>query len=91
MRRLWAQCGQASIEVLALVPVMVLLLLAAVQVMAMLAGVSAAQDDARARAMSVAGAAGTTAVVTGTATIPVLPGLGWHLPMASVRVGVRVP
>jgi uncharacterized protein (UPF0333 family) len=85
------QRGQASIEVLALVPVMVLLLIVAVQVMAMLAGASAAQDDARARAMAAHGASGSTVVVTGASTVPVLPALGWHMRAPSMRVGVRLP
>jgi len=83
--------GQASIEVLALVPVMVLLLIVAVQVMAMLAGASAAQDDARVRALAATGVAGSTTVVTGTATVPAMPALGWHMSAPSVRVGVRLP
>jgi uncharacterized protein (UPF0333 family) len=85
------QRGQASIEVLALVPVMVLLLIVAVQVMAMLAGASAAQDDARVRAMGVHGAAGTTTVVTGAAVVPVIPVLGWHVVAPVMRAGVRLP
>ena len=85
------QQGQASIEVLALVPVMVLLLIVVVQVMSMLAGASAAQDDARVRAMGAHGASGTTAVVTGASTVPVLPALGWRMRAPSMRAGVRVP
>ena len=83
--------GQASVEVLALVPAMVLVLLAAVAVMTLLAGASAAQDDARTRAMAATGDAGTMTVVTGTASVPVLPGLGWHMTAPVVRLGVRLP
>ena len=86
--------GQASVEVLALLPVLVMLVLVALQVMAMMAAAGAAQDDARAKAMA-AGAHGTasgnTTVVTGTAPVPVLAGLGWQVPDRAMRVGVRLP
>jgi hypothetical protein len=59
--------------------------------MAMLAGASAAQDDARARAMAAHGASGSTAVVTGASTVPVLAALGWHMQAPSMRVAVRLP
>lgn len=83
--------GQASIEVLALVPAAVLVLIAALQVAAMLAGVSSAQDDARTRALGAGGASGATAVVTGTATVPVMGVLGWRRDAVRVHASVRLP
>lgn len=85
------ECGQASIEVLALVPALVLLMLIAVQVASMLAGASAAQDDARTRALAATGSGGVTTVVTGSATVPTVAGLGWRVPQARVRASVRLP
>lgn len=83
--------GQASIEVLALVPAVVLLLLAALQVASMLAAVAAAQDDARGRALGARGPAGATTVVTGTSAVPALRLMAWRRDAVHVRASVRLP
>lgn len=86
------QRGQASLELLALLPIIVGAALVAVQVAGMLAASSAAQDRARERAMQATGRAGTVLTVTGTARAPRLPGLPGAAP-DGVRVvaSVRAP
>ncbi len=71
--------GQASIEVLALVPVLVLVAFGAVWVATMLADVSRVQDEARVRALAATGASGTTTVITRSRGA------------VTVRVGIRLP
>jgi len=71
--------GQASIEVLALVPVLVLVAFGAVWVATMLADVSRAQDEARVRALAATGVSGTTTVITRSRGA------------VTVRVGIRLP
>ncbi len=71
--------GQASIEVLALVPVLVLVAFGAVWAATMLADVSRAQDEARVRALVATGDSGTTTVITRSHGA------------ATVRVGIRLP
>ncbi|MEI7521293.1 MAG: hypothetical protein WCK40_08100 [Thermoleophilia bacterium] len=83
--------GQASIEVLSLVPVLVLLAIAAVQVATMLAAASAAQDDARQRAVAATGPSGAIVTVTGAARMPVMPVLGRRFDPATARAGIRLP
>ena len=85
------EMGQASIEVLSLVPILVLLAIAAVQVAAMLAAASAAQDDARQRALAVTGPSGAMVTVTGAAPIPAMPALGRRFDPATARTGIRIP
>lgn len=86
-----AERGQASLEVLALVPILVLLALGAFAVASALAAASAAQDDARRRAMGATGGPGVTAVVTGVATMPAVPGIGWRPSPVRVRAAVVLP
>jgi len=83
--------GQASIEVLSLVPVLVLLAIAAVQVATMLAAASAAQDDARQRAVAATGPSGAMVTVVGTARMPAMPALGRRFDPATARAGIRLP
>ncbi len=80
------QRGQASLELLALLPIIVGAALVAVQVAGMLAASSAAQDRARSRAMQASGPSGTVLTVTGAARAPALPGLA----MGHVRVAASV-
>lgn len=67
------QRGQASLELIALVPIIVGAALVAVQVAGMLAASSAAQDRARERAIAATGRPGAMLTVTGTARPPALP------------------
>ena len=85
------EMGQASIEVLSLLPVLVLLAIAAVQVAAMLAAVSGAQDDARRRAVTATGRSGATVTVTGAARMPAMPILRHRFDPATVRAAIRLP
>lgn len=83
--------GQASVEVVALLPAVVLLVLVAVWAVSALFAVSAAQDDARRRALAATGSGGGVAVVTGVGTVPALPGLRWGRGGTSVTAAVRLP
>jgi hypothetical protein len=83
--------GQASLEVIALIPVLVIAALAAVQVVALLAAASSAQDDARRRALTATGDPGEWVTVTGVRRPPPLPGLGTRAAPVVARVGVRLP
>ncbi|MCX6410378.1 MAG: pilus assembly protein [Actinobacteria bacterium] len=85
------EMGQASIEVLSLLPVLVLLAIAAVQVAAMLAAASAAQDDARRRAVAATGRSGAMMTVTGVAPMPAMPTFGHGFDPATVRAAIRLP
>lgn len=82
--------GQAAVEVLAAIPLLVLAGLLAWQLMAVLAAGLRAERDVRARAMAASGPAGGVVVVTATAPVPtVLPGVrGLRVP---ARAGIRVP
>ncbi len=93
MRGAWWQRGQASVEVVALLPAVVLLVLAAVWAVALLNGTAAAQDDAWRRATAARGDGGHAAmqVVTGVATTPGVPAVGWGSGRATVTAGVRAP
>ena len=83
------QRGQASLELLALLPIIVGAALVAVQVAGMLAASSAAQDRARDRAMAATGRAGAMLTVTGTARAPGLPLLSSN--GVRVAASVRAP
>ncbi|MEI7794949.1 MAG: hypothetical protein WCI83_09935 [Thermoleophilia bacterium] len=85
------EMGQASIEVLSLLPVLVLLAIAAVQVASMLAAASGAQDDARRRAVAATGRSGAMVTVTGVARMPAMPMLGHGFDPATVRAAIRLP
>ncbi len=85
------EMGQASIEVLSLLPVLVLLAVAAVQVAAMLAAASGAQDDARRRAVGATGRSGALVTVTGVAPMPAMPMLGHGFDPATARAAIRLP
>jgi len=85
------EMGQASIEVLSLLPVLVLLAIAAVQVAAMLAAASAAHDDARRRAVAATGRSGAMMTVTGVAPMPPMPTLRHGFDPATVRAAIRLP
>jgi len=85
------QTGQASLEVLALLPVLIAVALAGVYVAGLLASVGQSQDRARAAAMRASGASGEVVTVTGASTVraPGLAGAGaakWR-----VRAAVRLP
>ncbi len=83
--------GQASLEVIALVPVIIVAALAAVQVVSLLAAASSAQDQARRRAMAATGASGEWVTVTGSTRPPRLAALGGRAAPVGVRVVVRLP
>ena len=83
--------GQASLEVIALVPVIIVAALAAVQVVSLLAAASSAQDQARRRAMAATGASGEWVTVTGSTRPPRLAALGGQAAPVGVRVVVRLP
>lgn len=83
--------GQATVEMLVLLPVLVIAALVAVQVVGMLAAASRAQDSARQRALVATGGTGATARVEGVARPPRLLPLGPRPDAITVRVGVRIP
>jgi len=83
--------GQASLEVLALLPVLIGVALAAVYLAGLLAAAGQSQDRARAAAMRATGTDGAVVTVTGASRPAprVLPGVAgdrWR-----VRAAVRVP
>lgn len=84
-----SQRGQASLELIALLPIIVGAALVAVQVAGMLAASSAAQDQARERALRASGANGAMVTVTGASRAPALPGLGTG--GITVTASVRAP
>jgi hypothetical protein len=72
--------GQAGVELLALVPVLVAAVLLAWQLIALLAAAGRAQDRARADALAATGPAGRALTVRAQVTLPgLLPGLGPRL------------
>lgn len=83
--------GQAALEVVALLPLLVALALLAVQVASVLGAASQAQDRARAKAMQVTGRPGSLVAVEGSARPPALTALGARGDAVRVRVAVRVP
>lgn len=89
--RLARQRGQASLEVLALLPVLIGVALAAVYLTGLLAAAGQSQDRARAAAMRATGEAGAVVTVTGAsrAAPPVLAGAA--APRLRVRAAVRLP
>lgn len=81
--------GQASLELLAMVPLVLLAALLAWQLVAVIAAGLHAQDDARARAMRAQGA-GEVRTVSATVPVPaLLPGARGMRIVA--RAGVRTP
>ncbi|MGA0069670.1 MAG: hypothetical protein ACO3PB_09480 [Miltoncostaeaceae bacterium] len=83
--------GQAALEVVALLPLLVGLALLAVQVAAVLGAVSEAQDRARSRALQATGRPGEVVTVHGSARPPALAALGPRGDAVRVRVAVRLP
>lgn len=85
------QDGQAAIELLAMVPVLIVVGLLAWQLMSVIGAGLRVQAELRVMAVrAVAGAVGDTVVVSTRVPVPVvLPGLGGMAVPA--RVGVRVP
>lgn len=83
--------GQASLEVLALVPLLIGVALAAVYVAGLLAAAGESQDRARAAALRATGEGGAMVTVTGASRVPAigLPGAG--SPRWRVRAAVRLP
>ena len=83
--------GQASIELFAVIPALVLVGLLAWQLMAVIAAGLSAQEQVRAQAFrTTAAGSGRTIVVSATVAVPtVIPGVS-GLSMAA-RVGVRTP
>jgi hypothetical protein len=81
--------GQASLEVLAVVPLLAAIALMAVYLAGLLGAVASAQDRARDRAMAAQGRSGGVVTVTGSSAAPALPGI----PGATVRqsAAVRAP
>ena len=85
------QGGQAAIELLAMVPVLIVIGLLAWQLMSVIGAGLRVQAEVRVMAVqAVAGAVGETVVVSTRLPVPVvIPGLGgMEVP---ARVGVRVP
>jgi hypothetical protein len=83
--------GQASLEVIALIPVLIVAALAGVQVVSLLAAASSAQDEARRRAMAATGAPGQWLTLTGSERPPRLAVFGGRAAPVGVRVMVRLP
>jgi len=90
VRRIGARGGQASIELLAMVPLLILAGLLAWQLMAVLVAGLHAQDDVRARALRAGPSpAGVTVVAATVAVPPLLPGVRGLRIRASA--GIRTP
>jgi len=85
------QGGQAALEVVALLPLLVALALLAVQVASVLGAASQAQDRARAKAMQADGPPGSLVAVEGSARPPALTVLAARGGAIHVRAAVRVP
>lgn len=83
--------GQASLEVVALLPLLIALALLAVQVASVLAAASQAQDRLREKAMQVTGRSGELVTVTASARPPALAALGARGGPVRVRAAVRAP
>ena len=82
--------GQAAVELLAAIPVVLIAGLLAWQLVAVLAGGLRAQERVRAEGLRATGAPGRTVVVTASARVPgLLPGLGGLRVRA--RAAVRAP
>ena len=82
--------GQAAVELLAAIPIVVVAGLLAWQLVAVLAGGLRAQERVRAEGLRATGVPGQTVVVTASARVPqLLPGVGGLRVRA--RAGVRVP
>jgi hypothetical protein len=82
--------GQAAVELLAAIPVVIIAGLLAWQLVAVLAGGLRAQERVRAEGLRATGAPGETVVVTASAAVPqLLPGARGLRVRA--RAGVRVP
>ena len=82
--------GQASIELLAMVPLVILAALLAWQLTAVLAAGLEAQERVRSRALRAEGGAATVRVVSVSVAVPrVLPGAGGL--RLTARAGVRAP
>lgn len=86
-----APAGQATVEMLALLPVLVIAALVAVYVVGMLAAASRAQDSARQRALAGTGTPGALAHVAGVVRSPRLLPFGPRPDAVTVRAGVRLP
>jgi uncharacterized protein (UPF0333 family) len=83
--------GQASLEVLALLPVLLGIALAAVYLAGMLAAAGQAQDRARALALAATGESGAVVAVVGSARWPGAPLPGLDRGASRVHASVRVP
>ena len=82
--------GQAAVELLAAIPIVVIAGLLAWQLVAVLAGGLRAQERVRAEGLRASGAPGRTVVVTASARVPqLLPGVRGLRVRA--RAGVRAP
>ena len=82
--------GQAAVELLAAIPIVVIAGLFAWQLVAVLAGGLRAQERVRADALRATGSPGQTLVVTASARVPqLLPGVSGLRVRA--RAGVRAP
>lgn len=85
-----ARRGQATVELLVVIPVLVLVGLLAWQLVAVLAAGFRAEQRVRAEGLRAAGASGRTVVVSVTERVPaLLPGAGGLRLRA--RAGVRAP
>lgn len=90
MRRPSRAAGQAALELIALVPLVVLAALTAWQLAAVVAAGMRAQEQARARAIAAGPApAGVTTVAVTVPVPPILPGAG--RPSIAARAVVRTP
>lgn len=82
--------GQAAVELIAAVPVLVAAALLAWQLVAVLGAGQEAQRRVRADAMRAAGPSGSTATTSATVAVPVvLPGVGGL--RVTARAAVRTP
>jgi hypothetical protein len=82
--------GQAAVELLAAIPVVVIAGLLAWQLVAVLAGGLRAQERVRAEGLRATGAPGQTVVVTASARVPqLLPGVRGL--QVRARAGIRAP
>lgn len=82
------QSGQAGVELIALIPVLVVVALLVLQLAALVDGALIAQDRVRAAAVEATGA-GLVTVTTGVTVPSLVPGVGGlHIP---ARAAVRAP
>ena len=90
MRARPRQAGQAAVELLAAIPILVVAGLLAWQLVGVLAAGFRAELRVRAEALEAAGAAGRTVLVSATERVPaLLPGVGGL--RVTARAAVRVP